>query len=111
MQAQLAERAEIGSMSYVYSAMWFLAGLILIVRMGRENKIFYFAGAFFIVLGAWWLADELLPLNLFTGVWGLLLRIVTGVALLILCLAFFRERRALSQKEPPSAEKDGEDGK
>lgn len=98
-------------MSYVYSAMWFLAGLILIFRMGRENKVFYFAGSFFLLLGAWWLADELLPLDLFAGIWGVLLRIVTAAALLVLCLAFFREKRALSRKAPSSGEEDGEDGK
>lgn len=38
-------------MGYVYAAMWFIAGLILIFRLSKENKIFYVAGGFF--LCAW----------------------------------------------------------
>ena len=36
-------------MGYVYAAMWFIAGLILIFRLSKENKIFYVAGGFFLV--------------------------------------------------------------
>ena len=35
-------------MGYVYAAMWFIAGLILIFRLSKENKIFYVAGGFFL---------------------------------------------------------------
>mgnify|MGYP000248316198 CR=1 FL=1 len=40
-------------MGYVYAAMWLIAGLILIFRLSKENKIFYVAGGFFLVLGFW----------------------------------------------------------
>ena len=33
-------------MGYVYAAMWLIAGLILIFRLSKENKIFYVAGGF-----------------------------------------------------------------
>ena len=46
-------------MGYVYAAMWLIAGLILIFRLSKENKIFYVAGGFFLVLGMWWLLDSL----------------------------------------------------
>lgn len=42
-------------MGYVYAAMWLIAGLILIFRLSKENKIFYVAGGFFLVLGVWWM--------------------------------------------------------
>ena len=48
-------------MNYVYAGMWFVCGLILIVKLGKENRVFYAAGGFFLVLGAWWLANELTP--------------------------------------------------
>ena len=48
-------------MGYVYAAMWLIAGLILIFRLSKENKIFYVAGGFFLVLGVWWLLDSLFP--------------------------------------------------
>lgn len=90
-------------MNYVYAGMWFLVGLILIFRMGRENKIFYFAGAFFLLLGGWWLLDALLAVDMFAGAWGIGLRIITAAALLVLCLTFFQEKRAndAKNKEKP----------
>ena len=36
---------------YVYAVLWLLVGLILLIRFGRENKIFYLLGGFFLVLG------------------------------------------------------------
>ena len=44
-------------MNYVYAGMWFVCGLILMVKLGKENRVFYAAGGFFLVLGAWWLAN------------------------------------------------------
>ena len=57
-------------MEYVYAGMFFLVGLILLFRMGRENKVFYLAGGFFVLLGGWWLVGALTGLDLFNGVWG-----------------------------------------
>ena len=81
-------------MGYVYAGMWLLVGLILIFRMGKENKVFYLAGGFFLLLAAWWLFNTMNPqLGLFEGVWGIVLRVLTGAALLVLCLVFFKETR------------------
>ena len=80
-------------MTYVYAAMWFVVGLILIFRMSRENRIFYVAGAFFIILGGWWLAAAMGIAGLFAGVWGWVLRGITAVALILMCVAFFKENK------------------
>ena len=59
-------------MQYFYAFLWFAVGLILLFSMTKESKIFYFAGGFFLFLGAWWLADALMPeMKLFEGGWGL----------------------------------------
>lgn len=68
-------------MEYVYAGMWLLVGVILIFRMGKENKIFYLAGAFFLILGGWWLANAFTEQNLFDGTWGIVLRVITAAAL------------------------------
>ena len=78
------------SMEYVYAGMWLLVGLILIFRMGKENKVFYLAGAFFLILGGWWLANALTEQNLFAGTWGIVLRVITAVALVLLCAVFWK---------------------
>ena len=77
-------------MAYLYAAMWLLVGLILIFRMGKENGVFYPVGAYFLFLGAWWAANEVSPENLFTGVWGWILRAVTACALVFACIVFFK---------------------
>lgn len=105
-------------MEYVYAGMWFLVGLILIFRMSKENKVFYFAGGFFILLGGWWLANTIVPnLHMFAGGWGMALRVITGVALLAFCIVFFQDYRKgmakdkIEEKQVPeqidSAPKDG----
>ena len=55
-------------MDYVYAAMWLLIGFLLIFRMGKEHKVFYLAGGFFLLLGIWRLADIFAPQDLFAGV-------------------------------------------
>lgn len=101
-------------MGYFYAAMWLIIGLVLIFSLSKENKVFYFAGGFFVLLGAWWLADSLFPdSGFFTGAWGAALRIVTLAALVILSIAFFLERQRNIKKEmqekkeeSPRAERD-----
>ncbi len=73
--------------------MWFAVGLILILRMGRENRVFYPLGAFFLFLGAWWCAGAATGINLFAGLWSWVLRAVTAAVLVLSCLTFFREIR------------------
>lgn len=81
-------------MQYFYAMLWFIVGLVLVFSMSKENKIFILAGGFFLFLGAWWLADALLPdVNLFDGGWGIALKCVTGAALVILVVCFAREYR------------------
>lgn len=81
-------------MGYFYAIMWFAVGLILIFSISKENKVFYFAGGFFMLLGAWWLADCLMPeKGLFEGKWAMALRIITLAALAILSVAFMLERK------------------
>lgn len=93
---------------YMYAGLWIAIGLILIFSMAKENKIFILAGAFFLVLGGWWLANALLPeVDLFAGEWGIALKCITGAALVILTAAFVREYR----KKGAGAKKDDEEHK
>jgi len=78
-------------LQYIYSAMWFIVGFILILRMGRENRVFYPLGSFFIILGGWWLANAVYKINLFEGTWGLVLRLITAAVLVVACVAFYKE--------------------
>lgn len=39
-------------MGYVYAALWFIVGMILVFKMGKENKAFFAVGGFFFFLGS-----------------------------------------------------------
>lgn len=94
-------------MGYFYAAMWIIVGLLLIFSFSKEHKIFYFAGGFFLLLGAWWLADSILPEdNLFAGAWGTALWIVTLIALVVLSVFFFIERQRNIKKDLEEKKKD-----
>ena len=81
-------------MGYFYAILWFAVGLILLFSMTKESKVFYIAGGFFLLLGAWWLANAMRPeLKLFEGAWGIALRCITGTALAVMAVAFVREYR------------------
>lgn len=87
-------------MGFFYAALWLAIGVVLIAKMGREHKIFYAAGAFFLLLGAWWAADSLFPdSQLFSGAWGLALRLVTLAALVAVSVVFFIERNRNIKRE------------
>ncbi|MCF2652746.1 hypothetical protein [Anaeromassilibacillus senegalensis] len=93
-------------MGYFYAAMWVIAGLVLIFRLSKENKIFYLAGAFFLVLGCWWLVDALRPEWLvFQGVPGIVLKALTGAVLVVLAVQFFVLNRA-GTKQDKTGKKD-----
>ncbi|ANU54171.1 hypothetical protein I5Q82_09800 [Acutalibacter muris] len=92
---------------YMYAGLWIAIGLVLIFSMAKENKIFILAGAFFLVLGGWWLANALLPeVDLFAGGWGIALKCITGAALLILTAAFVKEYRKKSAEARRDDEED-----
>lgn len=86
-------------MNYVYAAIWFAIGLMLMIRLGREGKRFYFAGGVFLLLGAWWLFMELFPGHPFFNGWmGWVFKIVLGVSLVVLCLIFLQQK---NRNDPP----------
>ncbi|MDF1494471.1 hypothetical protein [Caproiciproducens sp. CPB-2] len=97
-------------MPYVYAAMWVAAGLILIFRMSRENRVFYALGAFFLLLGGWWFADAALAVNPFSGAWGWALRGLTAAALALACAVYYRESRK-NRGDAPGDDPSGRDGK
>ncbi len=84
-------------MSFVYAAIFLLIGLFLLIKFTKEDKIFALLGAFFILLGIWWLVSAIFPiLNLFVGILGNILRIVTvvvlGIAIYYYYNKFYKKR-------------------
>ena len=93
-------------MAYMYGVAMLLAGLILIFSLSKENKIFYVAGGYFLLLGGWWIADALLPdMDLFAGGWGIAFKVLTAAVLVLLVVVFVKEFRKKGRdaapKDPP----------
>lgn len=85
---------------YVYAAIFCLVGILLAVRMGKINKVFYFAAGIFEVMAAWWLFNSLYPdLNMFHGAWGLAFRGLMLVTLVVTCYVFYKERRKTAESD------------
>lgn len=99
-------------MAYLYPVIWFAAGLIMIFRLRQENKIFIFAGIYFLFLGGWWLMNLLYPdYHMFSGTMGWVLRGVTAVALAVVGVAFYREKKrteAMLDQDPQDHVQDEE---
>lgn len=81
-------------MEFMFPVVILAAGLILIFSLSKENKVFYVAGGYFILLGGWLMADKLLPeRELFAGAWGIAFKVITGVILVVLVAVFAKEYR------------------
>ena len=90
-------------MNVLFPAIIALAGLILIVSLSKENKVFILAGAYFLVLAGWLAADRIWPqVKVFDGPWGIGFRIVTAAVLVVLVVVFVREYRKKGQDVPDS---------
>ncbi len=93
-------------MDILFSIAMLAAGLILIFSLSRENKIFYVAGGYFLLLGAWSLAANLLPeRGLFSGGWAIAFRCVTGAVLVVLAVVFVKEYRKKGRDAKPGEDK------
>lgn len=87
-------------MEYVYAGLWLICGLLLLFRFGKESRVFYALGGFFLFLGAWWLANIFLPVNLFEGAWLWVLRGLSACALALAVYGYYAEKKkTLKAKE------------
>ena len=84
---------------YIYVFLWFAVGLLLLFRFGKENKVFYPLGGFFLLLGVWWLVDTLQGGMMFEDVWGWVLRLVTAGALVLACTVYYKETKRSREED------------
>ena len=71
-------------MGYLFTAMFFIIGIYLIFNAIKEFRFLLLPGIYFVVLGIWWLIDELTPGIDITGgmfAWG-----IRGVSLVVLII-------------------------
>lgn len=88
-----------GEMGYFYAVLWVVIGIILLTMMVKENKVFIVAGVYFIFLGLWWFINQLVEADMFKGTPGIVLRIITGIALVFFVIVFAKSYTAGRKKE------------
>lgn len=77
-------------MGYIYTAAFVIIGIYLIYNAIKEYRFLLLPGIYFIFLGGWWLANELLPdVNLMSGVFGWIIRGLSVVVLVITGLIYY----------------------
>lgn len=80
-------------MGYVYAALWFIVAIILILKMGKENKAFFVIGGFFFFWGIWQTLNEVLAIDMYSGVYGWIHKGLSVLALAICILVVYSERK------------------
>ena len=97
-------------MEFMFPVVILAAGLILIFSLSKENKVFFLAGGYFLVLGAWLLVDRIYPdAGAFAGGWGIAFRVLTAAVLVKEYRKNRKSARGQEAKELPAQEKDDTD--
>lgn len=79
---------------YIYTAMWFICGILLVFRLGKEKKIFIFSGISLASIGVWWginiYTKECININLFKDTpWMVIFRVYILVLIIILSISWY----------------------
>ena len=100
-------------MGYIYSVLWFLTAAVLVGKFRKESAAIYVLSVYFVYLGFWWLADELVQSDMLAGSYGWILRIVSVVALIITLIVYhidknIREKKAAAETKEAHATADSQ---
>ncbi len=83
-------------MGYVYAALWFIIALTLFIRFRKESKAVYLFSAYFLLLSGWWLADELVIVDLMGGFYAWILRGLSVIILATAVFIYYKDRKRIS---------------
>ncbi|MCH5202015.1 MAG: hypothetical protein J1F17_02305 [Oscillospiraceae bacterium] len=82
-------------LSFVYPAMWFLIG-IGIIYVGKKNNfgvVTPAAAIMFFFMAFWWLFDAILDVDMLSGNFGWVFRIIMAVFVLIIILLYLNLKK------------------
>lgn len=91
-------------MGYIYTALWFVLAILLFVKFRKESRIIYVLCAYFLYAGGWWLANQLLEVDLMAGVYGWVFRGISVVMLVMLAVVYISEKRSHTASASEEAE-------
>lgn len=78
----------------------FLAGIFIVYFAAKENKVFCIVGVYFMLMGIYWLINELLPqVDLINGSpYGIIFRCVTAVVAVFTIIMYFIYHKKVMHK-------------
>ena len=77
----------------MYLVLWAGLGAYCFFYAHRLSPILYILGGFFVFMFAWYLINDLLPVNLFDGTYNIVFRIICAVFLGVAILAYVIAKR------------------
>lgn len=79
--------------NYIYAAVWYGLGLLLIFSFRKEHPVVPWLGVYFLFAGAWWTVRAVTGTDVFSGTMGWIFRGVTAVALITAGAVMYNERK------------------
>ncbi len=77
-------------MGYLFTAAFLIIGIYLIFYAVKEYRFLLLPGIYFIILGIWWLIDELnTSIDLTNGVFGWVIRGVSAAVLIVTGVIYY----------------------
>lgn len=83
-------------MNIVYTVLWALLAVFCLYSAHKLSRILYIMGGFFVFMFGWYLANGLLEIDLFGGIYNVIFRCVGGAFLLLFILLYL-----YIKKHPP----------
>lgn len=77
----------------IYLAVWGILAAYCFYSARKLSPILYVLGAFFVFMFGWRLADTLMPINLFAGVYNVIFRIIAIVFLVVIIFLYIMIKR------------------
>lgn len=81
-------------LGYVYSALWAVIAVYLFSVAKRVNKILFLGAGLFTFMAVWWLVNELVSVNLFDGIYGIIFRVVMGIVLALFVIFYIISKKS-----------------
>ncbi len=85
-------------LGYVYAVLWAVIAIYLFSVGIKINKILFLGAGLFTFMSVWWLVNELIDINLFDGIYGIVFRVVVGIVLALFIIFYVISKKKSQNK-------------
>lgn len=85
-------------LGYVYAVLWAVIAIYLFSVGIKINKILFLGAGLFTFMSVWWLVNELIDINLFEGIYGIVFRVVVGIVLALFIIFYVISKKKSQNK-------------